>query len=82
MAVQLDFDRRGRMFVLEHSSGPGGPFQGAPGRLLRVRPDCVIVPVETGLPAPMSFAVGPGEDAYVSLNGTGPGTGSVARFEM
>jgi hypothetical protein len=77
--IDMDFDRRGRLYVLEHASGPGGPFQGTPGQLLRIGPGCQRTPVRTGIPAPMSVVIGPGGDAFVSINGTAPGTGSVIR---
>src|SRR3954447_21774180 len=47
--IDLDFDRRGNLYVLEQSSGPNGPFTGTPGRLLRVAPDCETTVVRENL---------------------------------
>jgi hypothetical protein len=80
--IDLDFDRRGTLYVLEHASGPLGPFTGTPGQLLRVGSDCSRTPVRTGLAAPMSVAIGPDEDAYVSINGTSPTNGAVVRIAL
>jgi hypothetical protein len=47
--ADLDFDANGNLYVLEHASGPSGPFAGTPDQLLgsagtargrRLRPDC------------------------------------------
>jgi len=81
--IDLDFDRRGNLYVLEHASGPNGPFAGTPGRLLRVNlEDCTETPVRTGLPAPASVAIGPDGDAYVSINSTSASTGAVMRIDL
>ena len=65
--IDLAFDRRGNLYVLENASGPNGPFLGTPGRLLRVGRDCTRTPVATGLPAPTSVAIGPDGDAYLTV---------------
>jgi glucose/arabinose dehydrogenase len=80
--IDLDFDQRGNLYVLEHASGPNGPFAGTPGQLVRVERGCSATPVRTGLQAPMSVAIGPDGDAYVSLNGTTPTNGEVRRLEL
>lgn len=80
--IDLDFDRTGNMYVLEHASGPGGPFAGTTGQLLRVGRDCSKTPVATGLHAPTSVAIGPDRDAYVSINGTSSAIGAVMRIEL
>jgi len=80
--VDLDFDRRGDLYVLEHASGPLGPFTGTPGQLLRVQRNCSKTPVRTGLAAPTSVAIGPDEDAYVSINGTSAAIGAVIRVGL
>jgi hypothetical protein len=79
--IDLDFDRDGNLYVLEHASGPNGPFARTPGRLLRVGPDCRKTEIRTGLPAPSSVAIGPDGDAYVSINSTSPATGAVLRID-
>jgi hypothetical protein len=78
--IDLDFDRHGSLYVLEHASGVNGPFAGAPGRLLRVGPGCTTTPIRGGLPAPTSVAIGPDDRAYVSVNGTSATTGAVIRI--
>jgi hypothetical protein len=80
--IDLDFDHAGNLYVLEHASGPAGPFAGTPGRLLRVGSDCATTEVATNLPAPTSVAIGPDGDAYVSINGTSAGTGAVVRIDL
>jgi hypothetical protein len=80
--IDLDFDRSGNMYVLEHASGAAGPFAGTPGQLVRVGRDCSKTSVATGLPAPTSVAIGPDRDAYVSINGTSPTIGAVMRIEL
>jgi hypothetical protein len=80
--IDVDFDRHGTLYVLEHASGPNGPFAGTPGQLLRVGPDCSRTPVATGLPAPASVAIGPDGRAYVSINSTSPGIGAVIRIHL
>ena len=80
--IDLDFDRHGNLYVLEHASGLRGPFAGTPGQLLRVERDCRRTPVRTGLPAPTSVAIGPDGEAYVSINGTSPAIGAVLRIDL
>jgi hypothetical protein len=80
--VDLDFDRHGNLYVLEHASGPSGPFAGTPGQLLRVGRNCGQTPVRTGLTAPTSVAIGPDGDAYVSINGTSTAIGAVTRIRL
>jgi hypothetical protein len=80
--IDLTFDRRGNLYVLEHASGPGGPFTGAAGQLLRVGRDCSTTPVATGLPAPTSVAIGPDGDAYLSIFGTSAAIGQVVRVDL
>ena len=80
--IDLDFDQRGNLYVLEHASGPNGPFAGTSGQLVRVRRDRSATPVRTGLQAPMSVAIGPDGDACVSLNGTTPTNGEVRRIGL
>jgi hypothetical protein len=79
--IDLDFDHHGRLYVLEHASGPNGPFTGTPGQLLRVAADCTRIPIRTALPAPTSVAIGPDDHPYVSINGTSPTSGQVIRIE-
>ena len=80
--IDLDFDRRGNLYVLEQSSGPNGPFTDAPGRLMRVGAGCETTIVREALPAPMAVAIGPDGDAYVSLNGTTGTDGEVRQIDL
>jgi hypothetical protein len=80
--IDLAFDRRGRLYVLENASGANGPFLSTPGRLLRVERDCSRTAVATGLTAPTSVAIGPDGDAYLSLDGTSAATGRVVRLDL
>jgi hypothetical protein len=77
--LDLDFDRRGRLYVLEHTSAP---FPTGPGTLYRVKRDCTKTPVVTGLTNPTSVTIGPDGDAYISNFGTSPGTGEVIKVEL
>ena len=80
--IDLTFDRRGNLYVLETASGVNGPFTGAPGQLLRVGRDCSRTPVATGLPQPTSVAIGPDGDAYLSIYGTSAAIGEVVRVDL
>jgi hypothetical protein len=77
--IDLDFDRRGNLYVLEHSSDP---FPMGFGTLYRVRRDCSRRPVITDLTNPTSVAIGPDGDAYISHFGTSPANGEVIRVHL
>ena len=78
--IDLDFDRRGNLYVLEHTSAP---FPTGPGTLYRVRRDCSRAAVETGpLTNPTSVTIGPDGDAYISNRGTSPALGEVIRIDL
>jgi hypothetical protein len=74
----VDFDSDGNLYVLQHSAGPTNGLA-APGSLIRVAPDGTRTTVVNGLPAPTSVKIGPDGAAYISVNGTSPGTGQVIR---
>jgi hypothetical protein len=80
--IDVAFDRRGNLYVLEHASGPGGPFAGTPGQLLRVGRDCSRTTVATGLPAPTSVAIGRDGAAYLSIFGSSAAIGQVVRVDV
>lgn len=82
--ADLDFDRRGNLYVLEYVSVPfTEPFPVGPGTLYRVGRACSRTPVITGLTNPTSVAIGPDGDAYISNFGTAlPGTGEVIRVHL
>jgi hypothetical protein len=77
--IDLDLDRRGNLYVLEHSSAP---FPTGVGTLYRVKRDCSRTPVMTGLMNPTSVAIGPDGHAYISNRGTSPGVGEVIRVDL
>jgi hypothetical protein len=77
--IDLDFDRRGNLYVLEHSSDP---FSRGLGTLYRVRRDCSRRLVITDLTNPTSVAIGPDGDAYISNFGTSPAKGEVIRVHL
>lgn len=77
--IDLDFDRRGNLYVLEHTSAP---FPVGPGTLYRLGAGCSRTPVATGLTNPTSVIIGPDGNAYVSNFGTSPGTGEVIRVHL
>ena len=77
--LDLDFDRRGNLYVLEHTSAP---FPMGDGTLYRVARDCSRRPVATGLTNPSSVTIGPDGDAYISNFGTSPDVGEVIRVDL
>jgi hypothetical protein len=77
--IDLDFDRRGNLYVLEHTSAP---FPTGSGTLYRVGRKCSRTPVVTGLSNPTSVAIGPDGNAYISNRGTSPAVGEVIRFDL
>jgi hypothetical protein len=77
--LDLDFDRRGNLYVLEHASAP---FPTGVGTLYRIARDCSRTPVVTGLTNPTSLAIGPDGDAYISNFGTSPDVGEVIRVDL
>lgn len=78
--IDIDFDRRGNLYVLELASGTG---LAGPGTLTRVTRNGRRSVVATGLNRPTSVAIAPrGCHAYVSHNGTLAGTGEVVRIPL
>jgi hypothetical protein len=77
--IDLTFDRRGNLYVLEFSSAP---FSTGPGTLYRVGRDCSRHPVLTGLTNPTSVAIGPDGHAYLAHFGTSAATGEVIRVRL
>jgi hypothetical protein len=77
--LDLDFDRHGRLYVLEHTSFP---FPTGPGTLYRVKRDCSKTVVVTGLTNPTSVTIGPDGDAYISNFGTSPAVGEVIKVDL
>ena len=77
--LDLDFDRFGNLYVLQHTSAP---FPTGPGTLYRIGADCSRTPVATGLSNPTSVAFGPDGNAYISHRGTSPALGEVIRIDL
>ena len=69
----LDYDAKGRMYVLESSHAPGFPTPGA-GRVLRVNLDGTREVIVDGLVFPTAMRFGPDGKLYISNKGYGPPT--------
>ncbi|MGH7513511.1 MAG: ScyD/ScyE family protein [Gemmatimonadales bacterium] len=67
----LDFDARGRMYVLETSHAPGNPTPGT-GRVVRVNLDGTRQVIVDGLFLPTAMRFGPDGRLYISNKGFGP----------
>jgi hypothetical protein len=78
--IDIDFDRKGNLYVLEHSSGP--QFFGGTGTLWRLERDGTRTAIVQGLTRPTSVTIGPDGDAYISNNGTSAAVGEVLRFDL
>jgi sugar lactone lactonase YvrE len=65
------FDRHGRLYALETSSGGFVPVPNT-GRVVRVSPSGELIPIVTGLNFPTAMTFGPDGNLYVSNNGFGP----------
>lgn len=78
--IDLDVDRAGNLYVLEHSGGP--VFFGGTGTLWKIDPSGARVAVVEGLTRPTSVVIGPDGAAYISNFGTSAGGGQVVRYEI
>jgi sugar lactone lactonase YvrE len=78
--IDLDVDRAGNLYVLEHSSGP--VFFGGTGTLWRIDRSGNREALVTGLSRPTSVVIGPDGAAYISNRGVSVGTGEVLRFDI
>ena len=67
----LDFDSRGRMYVLEASHAPGFPTPGT-GRVVRINADGTRTVIVDGLFFPTAMRFGPDNKLYISNKGFGP----------
>jgi hypothetical protein len=87
MIVGLDFDSKGRMYVLEMAADNPAPAPNA-GRITRIDPSgarAVIADGTDGLSFPTALTVGPNGDLFVSNIGFGPppvGLGQVLRVQI
>lgn len=78
--IDIDFDRRGNLYVLQIASGPD---LSPPGALIRVAPDGTRTTVATPpLFFPTSVGIGPDGDAYISNCGVCAGAGEVIRVDL
>lgn len=83
--VGLAFDHRGRLYVLENTTGDGnmGPTPGT-GDVVRIEPSGARETIITGLELPTAMTFGPDDDLYVSNAGFGypAGMGQVLKFDF
>jgi hypothetical protein len=83
--VGITFDRWGRMYVLENTTGKGNlaPTPNT-GTVVRIDPSGARKTIITGLVLPTAMTFGPDRALYVSNAGFGlpPGMGQVLRFDL
>jgi hypothetical protein len=79
----LVFDKKGRIYVLEISTGNDFPTPGT-GRIVRVNKNGSKDVIATGLSNPTAMTYGPDENLYVSHwgFGAGPGGGEVLKVTL
>ena len=81
----LTFDKWGRMYVLENTTGQGNLFPTpGTGDVVRIDPSGARRTIISGLVLPTAMTFGPDHALYVSNAGFGlpPGMGQVLRFEF
>ncbi|MBX6341189.1 MAG: ScyD/ScyE family protein [Thermomicrobiaceae bacterium] len=81
--VGLEFDRQGRLYVLETSVAPNGPAPGT-GEIVRVSGSGAKTTIASGLTFPTAMTFGPDGALYVSNKGYGfpPGQGEILRVTV
>lgn len=80
----LAFDRKGRMYVLENTTGNPMPTPGT-GKVVRIDGKNKVTEIATGLLLPTGMTYGPDGNLYVSNVGFGPppvGMGQVLRITL
>jgi glucose/arabinose dehydrogenase len=80
----LEFDRRGRLYVLENTTDNPFPTPGT-GRILRLNKSGVRDTIATGLFLPTAMTIGPDGKLYVSNKGFGPpipGFGEILQIDL
>jgi hypothetical protein len=80
----LDFDSKGRLYVLENTTGNPFPTPGT-GVVLRLDKPAERDTIATGLFLPTALTVGPDGDLYVSNKGFGPpipGFGEILKIDI
>ena len=70
----LAFDSRGRLYVLENTTGNPGPTPGT-GKILRIDGKYAVTEIASGLSLPTAMTFGPDGNLYVSNLGFGPPPG-------
>jgi hypothetical protein len=77
------FDRKGRLYILENTTGNPFPTPGT-GAVLRMTSSGSWETIASGLTLPTAMTFGPDGDLYVSTFGFGfgPGAGQVVRIEI
>jgi sugar lactone lactonase YvrE len=75
------FDRKGRLYILENTTGNPFPTPGT-GAVLRVTSSGSLQTIASGLTFPTAMTFGPDGNLYVSTFGFGfgPGAGQVVRI--
>jgi len=79
------FDKHGRLYVLENTTGKGNLFPTpGTGKVVRIEPSGLRQTIITGLVLPTAMTFGPDCALYVSNAGFGfpPGMGQVLRFDL
>lgn len=80
----IAFDEKGRLYVLENTTGAPFPTPGA-GKVIRINLDGTKETIASGLTLPTGITYGPDKNLYVSNNGFGPtsiGGGQVLKIEV
>ena len=80
----VQFDSRGRMYVLQNTTGNPEPTPGT-GNIVRVESNGALKTIVSGLTLPTAMTFGPGGDLFVSNVGFGPppvGLGQVLRIHI
>jgi hypothetical protein len=80
----VQFDAKGRMYVLQNTTGNPEPTPGT-GNIVRVGSNGALQTIVSGLTLPTAMTFGPGGDLFVSNVGFGPppvGLGQVLRIHL
>ena len=81
--VGVAFDREGRLYILENTTGNPFPTPGT-GAVLRLTTSGTLETIASGLTFPTAMTFGPDGDLYVSTFGFGfgPGMGQIVRIDI
>jgi hypothetical protein len=81
--VGLAYDSRGRLYVLENTTGNPFPTPGT-GRIVRIDAKYLQTEIATGLSLPTAMTFGPDGNLYVSNNGFGfpAGQGQIVKITL